>query len=55
VTAPVAALVGARATLVGAAAIGGAVTLGALFLPGMRGIEPATEPELRNPPLFVDA
>jgi MFS family permease len=55
VTAPVAALVGARATLVGAAAIGGAVTLGALFLPGMRGIEPASEPELRNPPLFVDA
>jgi MFS family permease len=38
-TAPVAALVGARATLVGAAAIGAAVTLGALFLPGMRDIE----------------
>jgi MFS family permease len=40
-TAPVAAAVGARATLVGAAAIGGAVTLGALFLPGMRDVEGA--------------
>jgi MFS family permease len=38
-TAPLADLVGARATLVGAAAIGGAITLGALFLPGMRDIE----------------
>jgi len=38
-TAPVAGLIGARATLVGAAAIGGAITLGALFLPGMRDIE----------------
>jgi DHA3 family tetracycline resistance protein-like MFS transporter len=38
-TAPVAGLVGARATLVGAAAIGGVITLGALFLPGMRDIE----------------
>jgi DHA3 family tetracycline resistance protein-like MFS transporter len=40
-TAPVAAAVGARATLVGAAAIGGAITLGALFLPGMRDVEGA--------------
>jgi DHA3 family tetracycline resistance protein-like MFS transporter len=38
-TAPVASLVGARATLIGAAAIGAAVTLGALFVPGMRDIE----------------
>jgi len=38
-TAPVAAIFGARATLVGAAALGGAVTLGAFFLPGMRAIE----------------
>ena len=38
-TAPAAALFGTRATLVGAALIGGAVTLGALFLPGMRDIE----------------
>ena len=40
-TAPIAAAVGARATLVGAAAIGGAITLGALFLPGMRDVEGA--------------
>jgi DHA3 family tetracycline resistance protein-like MFS transporter len=38
-TAPAAALFGVQATLVGAAAIGGVVTLGALFLPGMRDIE----------------
>ena len=38
-TAPVAGLVGVRTTLIGAAVIGGAFTLGALFLPGMRAIE----------------
>jgi len=38
-TAPVAAAVGVRATLVGAALIGAAVTLGAYFLPGMTDIE----------------
>ena len=38
-TAPAAAVFGARATLVGAAALGAAVTLGAFFLPGMRAIE----------------
>jgi MFS family permease len=38
-TAPVAAAFGARATLVGAAALGAAVTLSAYFLPGMRAIE----------------
>jgi DHA3 family tetracycline resistance protein-like MFS transporter len=38
-TAPVAAAVGARATLVGASVIGAAITLAALFLPGMRDIE----------------
>ena len=43
-TAPVAAAVGARATLVGAAIVGAAVTLGALFLPGMRDIEGGDEP-----------
>jgi MFS family permease len=65
-TAPVTALIGARATLIGAAAIGGAVTLGALFLPGMRAIEgvagrdgeletPASgQAELLRPPAFVD-
>jgi MFS family permease len=38
-TAPVAGLVGVRATLIGAGLIGGAITLAALFLPGMRDIE----------------
>jgi MFS family permease len=65
-TAPVAGLVGARATLIGAAAIGGVITLGALFLPGMRDIEDGAEqasppagegqaPELLRPPAYVDA
>jgi DHA3 family tetracycline resistance protein-like MFS transporter len=55
-TAPVAGLVGAQATLIGAAAIGGGVTLGALFLPGMREIEgESAEPELRPRPSLVDA
>ena len=48
-TAPVAAAVGARATLVGAAAIGGAITLGALFLPGMRDVEGAALEPLAGP------
>ena len=38
-TAPVAALVGVRATLIGAAVIGAVFTLGAIFMPGMRAIE----------------
>ena len=38
-TAPVASLVGVRATLVGAAVIGGVFTLAALYLPGRRTIE----------------
>jgi MFS family permease len=67
-TAPAAGLIGARATLVAAAAIGGVVTLGALFLPGMRDIESravggdaegdaslGVDPELLRPPAFVDA
>jgi MFS family permease len=45
---PAVSLVGVRATLVGAALLGGAATLGALFLPGMRDIEqdrrPASQP-----------
>jgi DHA3 family tetracycline resistance protein-like MFS transporter len=63
-TAPIAGLIGVRATLVGAAVIGGAVTLGALFLPGMRDIEgqaaevrdggPQLEPEFLRPPALVD-
>jgi len=43
-TAPVAAAVGTRATLVGAGVAGAVVTLAALFLPGMRNVE--REPEL---------
>jgi MFS family permease len=38
-TAPVAAALGARTTLVVAGVIGAAVTLGALFLPGMRAVD----------------
>ncbi len=38
-TAPVAGVIGAQATLVASAAVGGTITLGALFLPGMRDIE----------------
>jgi DHA3 family tetracycline resistance protein-like MFS transporter len=38
-TAPVAAALGARTTLIAAAVVGGAITLAALFLPGMRAIE----------------
>jgi DHA3 family tetracycline resistance protein-like MFS transporter len=38
-TAPVAGLFGVRTTLIGAGLLGGAITLGALFLPGMRDIE----------------
>jgi DHA3 family tetracycline resistance protein-like MFS transporter len=51
-TAPVADALGARPTLVGAAAVGAAVTLAALFLPGMREIEQdGDEPpqQLRRP------
>jgi DHA3 family tetracycline resistance protein-like MFS transporter len=43
-TAPVAAAIGARTTLVGAGVIGAIATLGALFLPGMRAIERARDP-----------
>jgi MFS family permease len=42
-TAPVAGLLGARATLIGAGLVGGAITLAALFLPGMRSIEGAAD------------
>jgi MFS family permease len=38
-TGPVAAWLGARATLVGAGLLGGVVTLGFLFLPGLRDVE----------------
>jgi MFS family permease len=42
-TAPVASVFGVQATLVGAALLGGAITLGALFLPGMRDLERRSE------------
>jgi len=42
-TAPVAAAIGVRATLVGAALVGAAATLAALLLPGMREIEQGRE------------
>jgi MFS family permease len=43
-TAPVAAALGARQTLIGAGLIGAVVTLAAFFLPGMRTIERAGDP-----------
>jgi DHA3 family tetracycline resistance protein-like MFS transporter len=48
-TAPIAAAAGARATLIGAAAIGGLFTLAALFLPGMRDLE-RTDSGMHAPP-----
>jgi MFS family permease len=42
-TAPVAGVIGARATLIAAALVGGVVTFGALFLPGMRNIEGSSD------------
>jgi MFS family permease len=46
-TAPVAAAFGVRTTLVGAGLLGAAVTLGALFLPGMRDQERVAPVEVR--------
>jgi MFS family permease len=43
-TAPVAALVGVRATLIGAAVLGATVTIAALFVPGVRDIEVTADP-----------
>lgn len=61
-TGPVAGLVGARATLIGAGILGGVVTFGFLFLPGLRDIErggalPAapSEPGPVQAPVGVDA
>jgi DHA3 family tetracycline resistance protein-like MFS transporter len=48
-TAPVAAAFGVRTTLVGAGLLGAAVTLGALFLPGMRDQERVAPVEVRVP------
>jgi DHA3 family tetracycline resistance protein-like MFS transporter len=64
-TAPAASVVGVRATLIGAAVIGGIATIGALLLPGMRDIEGVAagaekyvqplDPKPLSPPQFVDA
>jgi hypothetical protein len=54
-TAPVAAVLGARTTLVLAGVIGGAVTLGALFLPGMRAVDGALAQESSAPQALVTA
>lgn len=43
-TGPIAAVFGARTTLVGAGVLGAAVTMGAFFLPGMRNSERSEEP-----------
>jgi DHA3 family tetracycline resistance protein-like MFS transporter len=48
-TGPVAGLIGARATLVGAGVLGGLVTIAALFLPGMRSIERERPANLGQP------
>jgi MFS family permease len=52
-TAPVAAVVGVRATLVGAALIGAAVTLAAYLLPGMTDVE--REPSVTGPAAPAEA
>jgi MFS family permease len=51
-TGPVAAAVGVRGTLVGAGVLGGAVTLAALLLPGLRAFERAHGEELRSDALM---
>jgi hypothetical protein len=43
-TAPIASVIGVRATLIWAGVAGSVVTLAALFLPGMRAIEDAGSP-----------
>ena len=54
-TAPVTAAIGARATLVGAGVGGAAITLAALYLPGMRDVErEQPEPVAVHEPLPVD-
>jgi MFS family permease len=54
-TAPVTELVGARATLAGAGIGGAAVTLAALFLPGMRDVEREPEAADEAPAAFAAA
>jgi MFS family permease len=54
-TAPVTELIGARATLIGAGVGGAAVTLAALFLPGMRDVEREPEVTADVLPGYADA
>jgi hypothetical protein len=54
-TAPVTELIGARATLIGAGVGGAAVTLAALFLPGMRDVEREPEVAADVLPGYADA
>jgi MFS family permease len=48
-TAPAAHLLGARETMIGAGVLGAAVTLAALFIPGMRDVDGAAKPMVRIP------
>jgi len=54
-TAPVTELIGARATLIGAGVGGAAITLAALFLPGMRDVEREPEVAANVLPGYADA
>lgn len=53
-TAPVTELIGARATLIGAGVGGAAITLAALFLPGMRDVEREPEVVADVPAAYAD-
>jgi MFS family permease len=50
-TGPVSAAIGVRETLVAAGVVGGAITLAALFVPGVRALESAAEPPAAGPAL----
>jgi DHA3 family tetracycline resistance protein-like MFS transporter len=52
-TGPISALIGVRATLIAAGIVGGAITLAALFLPGMRAIERADAVAGTHPPVAL--
>jgi DHA3 family tetracycline resistance protein-like MFS transporter len=54
-TGPVSGAIGAQTTLAAAGVIGGAVTLAALFLPGMRAVEGLAEPAEPREPLPAPA
>ena len=54
-TAPAAAVIGARATLLAAGVIGAAVTIGALFLPGMRAVDGALPETAAIEPAVISA